>query len=318
VSGFEATIQIANAISASFYLGLGSLLIYRAARLRYGALASSLTIAVVILSTNLLHYGSVEGSFSHVYGFCILSGVVYLTLWRVESRQAPPISAFILFGFLMGLAVMVRPTNAVYALLFPVFIRGASARRLVVGSATAFFASAVAASPQMLLWYVTTGRFIYYSYVGEGFHFLSPELFNYLFSIRKGVFFWHPVYLLMVIALLQQFARRRFDATAALLVVISSLYLGSSWGDYTFGDSFGSRQSVELLPVLIVPLAAAISGLLSSRWRWAAGTATVALVALNTVLYDGYINDKLPHNNANRASYADFWANTFEYDRHVK
>jgi len=45
-------------------------------------------------------------------------GPVYLTVQRVESNEQPSLSAFILFGLLMGLAVMMRPTNAVYALLF--------------------------------------------------------------------------------------------------------------------------------------------------------------------------------------------------------
>ncbi|THD73076.1 MAG: hypothetical protein E7813_03405 [Bradyrhizobium sp.] len=310
INGFETTFQVANAISVMFYFSLGSFVIFRACRLRYSALPSALALATVILATNLLDYATGDGSFSHVYGYCILSGVVYLTIWQVESGKAPSLPAFITFGFLMGLAVMVRPTNAVYALLFLVFARAAPLRPLLVGSTCAVLASAVAASPQMILWYVTTGRPIYYSYVGEGFHFRSPELRNYLFSIRKGVFFWHPLYLFMVGALLQQLPRRPFEGRISLLMVLLALYVGASWGDYTFGDSFGSRQSIELLPVLLVPFAGGIAWLLSSRWKWSGAITASALVVLNAVLLNGYINHTLPRNNANLARYEEFWATT--------
>jgi hypothetical protein len=310
VNGFETTFQVANALSGIFYFGLGSVLIYRACRLRHPVLPSAVALAAVILATNLLNYATGDGSFSHVYGFCILSGVVYLTVRQVESREAPSLFAFVLFGFLMGLAVMVRPTNAVYAPLFLVFAHGTPLRPLLARGTCALLASAVAASPQMMLWYVTTGRPIYYSYVGEGFHFTSPELRNYLFSIRKGVFFWHPLYFLMIVALLQQLQAHRFEGGISLLIVLLGLYIGASWGDYTFGDSFGSRQSIELLPVLLVPFASSISWLLSSRWRWSAAAVAVALFSFNAVLFNGYINHALPRNNANRVSYTKFWATT--------
>jgi hypothetical protein len=310
VNGFETPFQIANALSGAFYLGLGSFLLYRAIRLRYGLLTSALAITSILLATNLLDYASNDASFSHVYGFCILAGMVYLTVRRVELDRAPSLPEFVLFGFLMGLAVMVRPTNAVYAPLFLVFVRSASLRQLVTGGICAVAASAVAAAPQMALWYITTGRLIYYSYAGEGFHFRSPELFNYLVSIRKGVFFWHPIYLLMVVALLLQIPRRHFESIIALTTVALGLYIGSSWGDYTFGDSFGSRQSIELLPVLTAPFAGAIGWLISSRWRWVAGAAALAMIAVNAALFNGYINHTLPRNNTNRVTYAEFWATT--------
>jgi hypothetical protein len=312
MNGFETPFQVANALSAAFYFSLGSLLLYRACRLRSETLSSTIAIAVVVLATNLLNYASNDGSFSHVYGFCIFAGLVYLTIWQVESRKAPSLPAFILFGLLMGLAVMVRPTNGVYAPLFLVFIRGTQLRPLIIGSAAALLASVVAASPQIALWYVTTGRPIYYSYVGEGFHFRSPELYGYLVSIRKGVFFWHPVYLMMIFALLRQWPHRRAETAVALSIVLIGLYIGASWSDYTFGDSFGSRQSIELLPILTPPFAAAISWVLSKSWRWAAGVGAAGLILLNAILFNGYINHTLLRNNNTRETYLAFWMKTLE------
>jgi hypothetical protein len=313
VNGFERTFQIANAVSAAVYFGLGSFFIYRACRLRYDRLSSALALAVAILATNVLVYASAEGSYAHVYGYCILAGVVYLTLRRIESGRAPTRAAFVLFGLLMGLAVMVRPTNAVYGLLFLVFARGTPRRELLIGSAWALLASAIAASPQMLLWYVTTGHPIYYSYTVEGFRWDAPQLGNYLLSIRKGVFFWHPLYLLMILALWKDWRCRPRETAISLSIVMLSFYVAACWTDITFGDSFGSRQSVELLPILLVPFAGAIALLLSSRRKWPAAMLAVILIAANAVQYRGYYYGLLPHNNTTAAAYADFWAKTLNW-----
>jgi hypothetical protein len=310
VNGFEPAFQIANSISGAFYFGLGSFLIYRACRLRNDTLPSALALATTILASNILHYASGEASFAHVYGYCLLAGLVYLTVRRVEFNAPPSLPTFVLFGALIGLAVIVRPTNAVYSFLFVVFARGTPLRDLFIGGACAFLASAVAASPQMAWWYVTSGQPIYYSYTGEGFHFAAPEFRNYMFSIRKGVFFWHPLYLLMIVALLATLLRRPLEGAVSTLIVLMALYLGAAWSDYTFGHSFGSRQSIELLPVLIVPFTGAIASVLASGWRGAASGLVVFLIAVNIVQYRGYIKGTLLHNDNTRVTYARFWANT--------
>lgn len=310
VNGFEATFQIANVVSGAFYFGVGSYLIFRACRLRYDPLPSALALALTILASNVLHYASGEASFSHVYGYCLVAGLVYMTVLRAESTEPPSLREFIMFGALMGLAVMTRPTSMVFSVLFIVFARRASVRQLLVGGAWAFLAAALAAAPQMIWWVVTTGKPITYSYKGEGFNFGAPELRNYMFSIRKGIFFWHPIYLVMFLALLASLPRRPLEAVISTEIVVVSIYVGASWCDYTFGDSFGSRQSVELLPLLAIPFAGAIAWVMKSRWRWAASAVAALLVAINLVQYRGYIHRTIPHNHTTRVAYAKFWSHT--------
>ena len=54
---------------------------------------------------------------------------------------------------------------------------------------------------------------------------------------------------LLIVALLAQIPGRRFEGIIAFAIVVLGLFVGASWGDYSFGDSFGSRQSIELLPL---------------------------------------------------------------------
>jgi len=310
ISGFEAPFQIACVISGAFYFGVGSFLIFRTCRLRHDVLPSALALVAVILGSNILHYATTEASFSHVYGYFLVAALMYLTVSRAESTEPPPLAAFVLFGVLMGLAVMTRPTNAVYSLLFIVFAKRAPIRELLTGTACALLSSAIAASPQLIWWYVTTGQPIYYSYDGEGFNFASPELRNYLISVRKGLFFWHPLYLLMVIALLVSSARRPLESGISTLIVVLAVYAGACWSSWYFGHSFGSRNSIELLPMLAVPFAGAIAVVLESRWRGVAAAVAVLLISINLIQFRGYYKGAIPHDRTRPADYARFWALT--------
>jgi hypothetical protein len=308
VNGFEGAFQIACSVSGVLYFGLGSFLIFSACRLRYDTLPSALALAVMILGSNVLQYAAAAASYAHIYGYCLVAALIYLTVLRADSAEPPPLREFVLFGALMGLAVMTRPTNVVYSLLFIVFARRTLWQDLLVGSACAFLVAAVAASPQMIWWYVTTGMPIYYSYGGEGFNFDRPQLGRYLFSVRKGLFFWHPLYLVMFATLLWTLRRRPLETVVSALIVEVAIYIGASWFDVTFGHSFGSRQSVELLPVLSVPFAGAIALILKSRWRWVASVVAVLLIAINLIQYRGYIDGALLGNNNTWATYTRFWS----------
>jgi len=127
---------------------------------------------------------------------------------------------------------------------------------------------------------------------------------------KEGCLFLASFFLLMIFALLAGWQRRRLEVAVSALIVLVALYVGASRGDYTFGDSFGSRQSIELLPLLMVPLAGAIACALKSRWKWAAASLLVFLIAVNAVQFWGYTGRKLLHNNNTRITYARFWANT--------
>ncbi len=312
VTGFEAPFQLANALSGIFYFALGCFFVYRTMRLRYSATPAALALAFAVFATNLLFYATKDGSYAHVYGFCLVAGLFFLVVRRVERGGAPPLWEFALFGLLMGVAVMVRPTNAIVALLYIVFIRRAQLAAIVRGSVLAFAASVVGALPQMLLWLATTGRPIYYSYTGEGFHFEHPSVRPYLFLPSKGVFFWHPAYLIMLLAAVAQIPVRRLEGAVVFVILGLNLYIGASWGDPTFGDTFGCRQIVEMIPLMMMPMAALISGILKNPGqRLVAAVVAALLITLNTVQFYGYVIGTLPHNHVTLASYAEFWRNPF-------
>jgi len=192
----------------------------------------------------------------NVYGYCILAGLVYLTVRRVESAEPPSLPRLFLFGCLMGLAVMVRrPTPSMRCCSWFSFAARRCAR---CSSQRVRFAllGRRGLPPNAALVCHDRGARFYYSYVARASKFMSPELFNYCSRSERACFFWHPIYLLMIVALLVEISapvprgRRRTEWLRA------RFYLGASWGDFTFGGSFGSRQSSNFLPVMVCRLQA--------------------------------------------------------------
>jgi len=112
----------------------------------------------------------------------------------------------------------------------------------------AFVASIVATSPQLTWWYVTTGHTINYGYPAKVSNFTSPELRQLpVFDPQGRVLSGTPLYLLMIGALLAKaFRVARSTAAVSILITLMRFISAASWGDYTFGMSFGSRQSIEL------------------------------------------------------------------------
>ena len=309
VSGFEPGFHAGAVLAGAFYFALGIYLAYRAARLRYGPRASALAAAFSVLATNIYYYGTGDAAYSHISGFCLLAGLVFISLRQADRGEAPSWRNFALFGVLIGLAVMVRPTNAVAALLFLIFIRHCNIRRLLAGGLLAFACSAVAASPQMVWWWATTGSPIFYSYTGEGFSFLEPQFWNYLVSIRKGLFFWHPAYLWMILVVFFAIRRRPFEAGIFSLILIANIWIGASWSDVTFGGSFGSRQTVEMNALLIPYMAGHITWLLESRRRaWIGGALAALLIVINLAYLRGYVVGGIPSNGATIEDIRRFWS----------
>jgi hypothetical protein len=312
VNGFETPFQVANVLAGAFYFALGTWLIYRTTLRRYGQFASIAAILFAILTTNLLFYATFDASYSHVYGYCLVAALLYLSISTEDAGVPPRLGSYVLFGLLMGLAVMVRPTNVVVAPLYLIFIRRANVREIVAGSLAGFAASALAALPQMLFWLVTSGSLIYWSYVGEGFTFPPSNVLAYVTTLPKGIFFWHPAYFLMIASLVAQLHARRFETLVLMAIVALNIYVGASWGDPAFGHTFGCRQIVEMIPLMLPSVAAAVGWCVKSvARRRIAAALTVALGVVNTIQFYGYAIGTLPHNRATLASYRAFWVNPF-------
>ncbi|EHJ46376.1 hypothetical protein DFW101_0359 [Solidesulfovibrio carbinoliphilus subsp. oakridgensis] len=256
--GYSPPYQVAAALAPAVYALLGLGLLLRAFRPYYPAASLAWAAAFLFLGTNAYHYATFDGSFSHIFSFFLGSALLCLLLgWRQRS-----LALALATGLVLGLMLLVRPTNAQYFLFAACWLGldryraggRAGLRRAALELAVCGLVAGAVFSLQLAAWHASTGKWLVYAYDGEYFEFFSPHLRETLFSVRKGLFFWHPMYLVAILGL---FLVRRspgyLPAAAAFLAVFT--YVTASWYCWWYGGTLGQRAFVDALPVLFPGLA---------------------------------------------------------------
>ncbi|WP_317897822.1 hypothetical protein [Aurantibacillus circumpalustris] len=218
-------------------------------------------LVCIFFGTNLFYYTFSTGEFAHAYLFFLYSVFIYATLKWILFKE---IRFILLIGFLTGFITLVRPTGIII-LLIPLLFNISSLddfiKRLKLFFAKKgllFFAPLLFSIPllfQLLVWKLTKGHFIYYSYGKERFFFNDPQILNFLVSIRKGWLVYTPIMVFSLIGIL--LSRKYLKEFFILLCVFFCLnvYILSSWWDWAYGGSFGCRALIESYALLIFPLA---------------------------------------------------------------
>jgi hypothetical protein len=113
-------------------------------------------------------------------------------------------------------------------------------------------------SLQLIYYKIATGNFFIYSYGEEGFHFSEPHIFDFLFSYKKGLFVYTPIFGLSLIGLhyLRQQSFYQFIGFSAFFILL--VYISSSWWQWYYGGSFSTRVFIEFIPIFMLLLAFAI------------------------------------------------------------
>lgn len=229
-----------------------------------------LVIIACVFGTNLFYYAEVEPSMSHAYSFGFVSWFVFLI--KKYSIQKSP-KQLLLLGFVFGMIVLIRPVNAMILLSVP-FITGSKDSFLTMFRSLAssykytilsIVIVLLVFSLQLLYYKLATGSFFVYSYMDEGFNFLQPEFFNILFSYKKGLFLYTPMYLLAFGGLIVLWKRNKWQFSWFLIFFGVITYVLSSWWMWFYGGSFSSRVYVEYLPVFMLLLALGLNAL-QNKW----------------------------------------------------
>ncbi len=280
--GFSPPYQAAAAIAAVCYVAIGLWVLW-------GVLARSFQPSVVVwslvamlLGTNLFHYATYDGIFSHAFSFFLFA--VFLTC-TARWHDRPGIGTTVALAAAAGLVTLVRPTNSilfVYALFYgaddPVRWRARMRERLSDGTlvACAIVTFLVVVFPQLAYWQYTTGHWVIYSYVGETFDFVRPQIVSVLFSARKGLFVWAPVLVFAVAGFARLPRHARAWTVPTLVFVPINLWIISSWHDWAYGGSFGHRAFTESAAIFALGYASLLQSA-SARTRR-------VLLVLSTIL----------------------------------
>ena len=200
------------------------------------------------LGTHYAYYFLREPFMVHVVSGFWVTAAVYLVhvilARRDEGRSlAGPL---LLLGFALAMAVVCRPTNLCVVGPFTAYLAfrlaASGPRALLRGLLPIALGGVVPVLAQMSTWYALNGRWIHYSYEGEGFAWGQPALWQTLLSSRHGLFFWSPL-LVLSVAGLGWYAVVKRGARMPLLVCyllggLALWYANSSWHVWWFGDAF--------------------------------------------------------------------------------
>lgn len=255
--GYSLPYSISLLICTYLYVSIALFLLYLSLSNYVSRNMAAFSVALIFLSTNLFYYTLCEGELTHSYLFFLLSIVIFNTIKWFKTFQTKNL---IVIALTIGLAVLIRPTSIIW-LLFPLLFGISQASffpHLKTYLNAYLIAVLIVVLPfffQMIYWKIYGGTWLNWSYGDEKFHFLSPKIFDFLFSYRKGWLLYTPLMIFSVIGLFWLPKKIPSMKWSIPLILVLAIYILSSWWNWWFGGSFGSRAMVEYYALLVFPLA---------------------------------------------------------------
>lgn len=226
---------------------------------------TTITLLILFFGTALFFYSLSQSEMPHAALFFLFSAFMLCTYhWHLK----PTLGKTILIGFLIGLIALIRPTDVMIGFVFlfwPIngqitfkekglFFLKNYKQLIIMG-----LAALVVWIPQMLFWKMRTGHLLYFSYGNEQFFWSDPQIFNVLFSYRKGLFVYTPLIILSLIGFYYIPKSMRGIRNTLIFLFVLNLYVVSCWWDWFFGGCFAARSFVQHFSYLSIPLAGFIA-----------------------------------------------------------
>jgi hypothetical protein len=224
-----------------------------------------MSLIAVFFATNLLFYTYTWGEMPHSYLFFLYAVFIYLTLGLVRNKK---MSFLPWLCFVGGFITLIRPTGIV-VFLFPLFYDVRSLLDLKTrfvfmlskpsAVAISFLLFFIPLLLQMLIWKKYHGQFVFYSYGEQKFFFADPKIIKFLVGIRKGWLVYTPVMAFAILGIAISYKRLKEFFVFLIIYFPITVYILSSWWDWSSGGSFGCRVLIESYAFLVFPLALFIS-----------------------------------------------------------
>ncbi len=278
-SGLEVPYTFAVMLNLLFFAFLGIYFLQKFLAFYFSPLVATFSVALLVLGSNIPYY-TLVAPMAHVFGFSLFSIILYYTNLYGTSYKA---KHAIILGLLGGLFLVLRPTN-VLLLFFPLalFTTIIVKSRMPINLRHVLLLLVCLVCmllPQLLYWHHMTGNWLVYSYTYESFHFNNPEIIKGLFSFRKGWITYSPIVGFGVIGIVWASIQLKKWALFAVPITLLFLFVTFSWWCWWYGGGFGSRATIEILPIIALGLAYIIFKSYSSLKRYIAIPITICLLA---------------------------------------
>jgi len=272
-NGYTPPYEFAFYLSTIFYVLLGLFFVRKILLKRFSEKITASTLILILFGTNLFFYTTMRAGTSHVFSFSLFAIAFFLF---EKWHNKPSWATTVLIGVVSGMIILVRPTNAIIAVVFILFgiINKQSLHakfRLLVRNYQMILAMVLIAFivflPQMFYWHHITGDWIYYSYKDEGFFFHDPEILKGLFSFRKGWLVYTPLMIFALLGIPLLYKHCKEYLTPIIVFTLLNIFIIYSWWTWWYGGSFGSRPMIDSYGLLAIPFSVFLKELnRKSKW----------------------------------------------------
>lgn len=230
----------------------------------FSELITAITLFACFFCSMYYMYIYVQGEIAHGYLTVLFSLFLYCTL---RWHQNPSRFYSVCLGVILAVVTIIRVTE-IYIVFFFIFwnvktsadikakalLLLANVKHLIWIPLLGF----VFWVPQLLFWKRYLGAYITNPYINEPFFWSDPQILNILFSYRKGLITYTPLYLLAFAGVF--FIPKRFPLSKYLFVAVLVLttYVFSCWWDWCYGGGFGSRPFCQQIAFLSIALASVL------------------------------------------------------------
>lgn len=271
--GYSRLYPIMINIAGIFYLLIGLYFLKKLLQL-YQINKSIITASTIALTfgTNLFYYSFSEPGLSHIYSFATINVFFFILKKQTIAYKK---SSLPIMAILLGLICLIRPINLMVLGFAPFIVGSANDLKKIFNHifsdiphltiAICVGISIIAIQP--FIYYVQTGNWWVEVYPGENFNWLNPHLLQILFSFKKGLFIYAPILLLIVLGFANLLKSNRFQFITVLFALLIVTYVLSSWHNWWYGGSFGSRVFVDFYSIFALLISIGLQALISKTYR---------------------------------------------------
>lgn len=269
--GFSRYYHWSIMMASAFYLFLGLFFLGKFLRHHFNQGVVLISLSSILLATNLYYYTIDDAGMSHVFSFMAFS--LFLFAYKESTVIDRKRYTRFLVPLSIGLIIAIRPINIVFPLFLwfwdlndqsiPQRLKRLVADRKALALMLAI--PAILLIPQLAYWHHLSGKFLYDSYVNEGFsNWAAPQLGAVWFSPHAGLFLYTPLMLCIVAGWFLLKQKSAGNAWLILILFLVVSYIFGSWWSWHLGCGFGHRGYVEYFAIFSVPLGYFISRIWNS------------------------------------------------------
>lgn len=318
--GFSIIYQYSIIAGCLCYL-LISLILLRKILLRFfNDRITAFTLCCVLLGTNYYIQAASNPAVIHLILFFLYTLLIEAT---IQWHERPTTGWMATIAITAGLIIITRPTDVIclaIPFLYNIYSKETINQKLTLLKthkwqlALAAVIIIVIGCIQLRYWKFATGHWIINSYnnPGEGMDFLTPHLWQVLFSFRKGWYIYTPIMFLATIGIYYTHKLHREMAWPITLFFLCNLYLIACWSCWWYAGSFSQRAFIQSYPLMAIALGSLIQAASESKRKifQIGGPILLGLLILFNLFQSWQYRQRIidPERMTRQAYFANFFA----------